>query len=67
MILVITTLDEKKNGYVARVTICPIVKGAELMPGVPDMASARVHVRTRTNQGSRIDNNTEKPYLHHQL
>ena len=37
------------------------------MPGVPDKASQRGHVGTRTNQGSRIDYITEKPYLHHQL
>ena len=40
---------------------------AGLMPGVPDKPSARGHVGTRTNQGSRIDYITEKPYLHHQL
>ena len=37
------------------------------MPGVPDKPSARGHVGTRTNQGSRNDYITEKPYLHHQL
>ena len=37
------------------------------MPGVPDKASARGHVGTKTNQGSRIDYISEKPYLHHQL
>ena len=37
------------------------------MPGVPDKPSARVHVGTRTNQGSRTDYIAEKPYLHHQL
>ena len=37
------------------------------MPGVPDKASARGHMGTRTNQGSRIDYITEKPYLHHSL
>ena len=37
------------------------------MPGVPDMASARGHMGTRTNQVSRIDYITEKSYLHHQL
>ena len=31
------------------------------MPGVTDKASARGHVATRTNQGSHIDNITEKP------
>ena len=36
------------------------------MPGVPDLASARGHVRTRTNQGSPIDYIKEKPYRHHQ-
>ena len=36
------------------------------MPGVPDMASARGHMGTRTNQGSRINYITEKPYLHYQ-
>ena len=40
---------------------------AGLMPGVSDKAAARGHAGTRTNQGSRIDNITEKPYLHHQL
>ena len=37
------------------------------MPGVPDKPSAQGYVGTRTNQGSRIDYITEKPYLHHQL
>ena len=37
------------------------------MPGVPDKAPAQGHVGTRTNQGSRIDYITGKPYLHHQL
>ena len=37
------------------------------MPEVPDKPSARGHVGTRTNQGSRIDYITEKTYLHHQL
>ena len=37
------------------------------MPGVTDLASAQVHVGTRTNQGSRIDYITEKSDLHHQL
>ena len=32
------------------------------MPGVPDEPSARGHMGTRTNQGSRIDYITEKPY-----
>ena len=32
-----------------------------------DKAAARGQVGTRTNQGSRIDYITEKPYLHHQL
>ena len=40
---------------------------AGLMPGLPDKKSVRGHVGTRTNQGSRIDYITEKPYLHHQL
>ena len=31
------------------------------MPGVTDLASARGHVGTMTNQGSRIDYITEKP------
>ena len=43
------------------------LKSAGLMPGVPDKPSARSHVGTRTNQGSRIDYITEKRYLHHQL
>ena len=37
------------------------------MSGVPHKPSARAHVGTRTNQGSRIDYITETPYLHHQL
>ena len=37
------------------------------MPEDTDVASARGHVGARTNQGSRIDYITEKPYLHHQL
>ena len=37
------------------------------MSGVTDVASARSHVGTRTNQGSRIDYITEKPDVHHQL
>ena len=37
------------------------------MPGEPDKASARGHVGTRTNKGSRIDYITEKHYLNHQL
>ena len=37
------------------------------MQGVLDKASVRGHVGTRTNQGSRIDYITEKPYLHRQL
>ena len=38
------------------------------MPGVPDKASARGHVGTRTlTQGSHIDYITEKPHLHHKL
>ena len=57
------TLDEEKNGYLAREQLLY----AGLMPGVPDKSSARGHVGTRTNQGSRIDYITEKPYLHHQL
>ena len=37
------------------------------MPGVKDLASARGHMGTRTNQGSHIDYITEKPVFHHQL
>ena len=37
------------------------------MPELADKAAARGHVGTRTNQGSRIDYITEKPYLHHLL
>ena len=37
------------------------------MPGVPDKPSAWGHEGTRTNQGSRIDYITEKPYFHHHL
>ena len=37
------------------------------MPGVPDKPSARGHVGGRTNQGSRIDYITEKPYLRAQI
>ena len=37
------------------------------MPGVTDLASACGYVRTRTNQGSRIDYITEKPDRQHQL
>ena len=37
------------------------------MPGLPDKAAGRDHMGTRTNQGSCIDYNTEKPYLHHLL
>ena len=33
------------------------------MPAVPDMASGRGHVGTRTTQVSRIDYITNKPYL----
>ena len=47
-----TTLDEEKKGYVVL---------------MPDKPSARGHVVTRTNQGSRIDYITEKRYLRHQL
>ena len=38
-----------------------------LMSGVPHKPSARAHVGTRTNQGSRIDYITGTLYLHHQL
>ena len=37
------------------------------MPGVPDLAPARDHVGTRTNQGFGIDYITEKTDLHGQL
>ena len=37
------------------------------MPGVTDLASARGHVGTRTNLGSRIDYITEKPDCQNQL
>ena len=37
------------------------------MPGVTDLPSARGHVGTRTNQGSRMDYITEQANLHHQL
>ena len=37
------------------------------MPGVTDLASARGHMGTKTNQGSRIDYITAKPGLHHQM
>ena len=61
------TLDEEKNGYVARDQLLYALElSAGLMPGVPDTASVLGHVGTRTNQGSRIDYITEKPYLHHQ-
>ena len=36
------------------------------MPGVTDLASARDHVGTRTNQGSGINYITEKPDCQHQ-
>ena len=65
-----STLDEEKNGYVARDQLLyalQLLVHAGLMPGVPDKAAARGHMGTRTNQGSRIDYITEKPYLHHQL
>ena len=60
------TLDEEKNGYVARDQLLYALH-AGLMLGVPDKAAARGHVGTRTNQGSHIDYITEKPYLHRQL
>ena len=47
--------------------MCPIVKGWTLMPGITGLASARGHVGTRTNQGSRINYITEKPDHQHQL
>ena len=49
-------LDLKKNISRRKVSV-----------GVPDMASARDYVGTRTNQGFRIDYFKEKPYLHHLL
>ena len=56
------SLDEEKNGYVARDQLLyALYLHAGLMPGVPDKASARGHMGTRTNQGSRIDYITEKP------
>ena len=62
------TLDEEKNGYVVRDQLLYALRlHAGLRPGVPDKAPQQGHVGTRTNQGSRIDNITEKPYLHHQL
>ena len=62
------TLDEEKNGYVARDQLLYALKlSAGLMPGVPDKPSGRGHLGTRTNPGSRIDYITEKPYLQHQL
>ena len=67
-LLVYTFLDEEKNGYVARDQLLYAIKlSAGLMPGVPDKPSARGPMGTRTNQGSRINYITEKPYLHHQL
>ena len=62
------SLDEEKNGYVARDQLLYALKlHAGLMPGVPDKASARGHVGRRANQGSHIDYITEKPYLNRQL
>ena len=62
------SLDEEKNGYVARDQLLyALLWRAGPMPGVTDLASARSHVGTRTNQGYRIDYVTEKPDLHHQL
>ena len=40
---------------------------AGLMQLVTDLASARAHVGTRTNQGPRIDNTIEKLDRQHQL
>ena len=45
------------------ITICPIVTCWTHAR----RAAARGHVGTRTNQGSRFDYITKKPYLHHQL
>ena len=62
------TLDEEKNGYVAREQLLYALKlSAGLLPEVPYKASAPGHVGTWTNQGSRIDYITGKPYLHQQL
>ena len=62
------TLDEEKNGYVARDQVLYALWGrAGLMPEVTDLAAAWGHEGTRTNQGSCIIHITEKPYQQHQL
>ena len=62
MTSVVWTLDEEKNGYVAKDQLLYALEWrAGLMPGVTDLASAWGHMGTRTNligdwvtQGSRI-------------
>ena len=63
-----TLLQILDEGYVVKDQLLyALYLHAGLMPGVIDKASQRGHMGTRTNQGSRIDYITEKPYLHHLL